>query len=84
MTRPLSLGAFGAVGGFVALYAVLFWLGTPTAIAGAPGATGGVDDVHGMIIKLSSAVGVVIAAWAHLCFGRQLRKGPTSLNESPI
>ncbi len=65
-TRYHKLGALsllGVAGVIVLLYALLFW-------AGARSALGGVDEVHGLVIRVSALVPAVLMILASLALAR--------------
>jgi len=84
LEKLAPLGALGAIGGAAAAYAALTWIANTTAIAGAPGATGGMDVITRNVVWIGWMVPVAIIIGAHFAFFKQLKKGPTSLNDSPI
>ena len=84
LEKLAPLGALGAIGGAAAAYMLLAWLASMTAIAGAPGATGGVDAITRNVIYICWAVPVAIIIGSHFAFFKQLKKGPSSLNDSAI
>lgn len=66
--RFMRLGAMALVGGAVAvalLWGVFF-------LAGSRSALGGVDEVHGALIRLTTAVPAVLIILAHLAVARTL------------
>lgn len=65
-----ALGAVGATGGLLLVYALLVWLGVPHP------ATGGIDRAHGSVIWI--ALGLVILALValHLALAHQLWHAP--------
>ncbi len=79
-----SAGALAVTGGSLALYAAFLWLTRTTPVAGVPGATGGMDDITRNVVAICLLVPIAIMAAAHFVFFRQLRKGASSLNDSPI
>jgi len=79
--RIAALGALGVCGGVAATYALLAWLATPTAFAGVPGSTGGIDGITRTVIWVAALVPAAIFIVTHVAFAQQLRKGRTSLNE---
>ncbi len=79
--RMAALGALGVCGGVVATYLFLAWLSKTTPVAAAPGATGGVDGITRNVIWIAALVPVAIFLWSHLAFAKQLRGGPSSLND---
>jgi hypothetical protein len=79
--RMAALGALGVCGGVLVVYAALAWVGNPTPLAGAPGATGGMDSISRWVLWIAALVPVAIFIGSHLVFARQLRRGPASLNE---
>ena len=76
-----ALGALGVCAGVVVVYLGLAWLATTTPVAAAPGATGGIDSITRNVIWIAALVPVVIFVWSHLVFAKQLRAGPSSLND---
>ncbi|MBC7897783.1 MAG: hypothetical protein H7066_20355 [Cytophagaceae bacterium] len=60
-----ALGALGVSAGSLALYGLLFWIATPTA-------TGGIDEVHAMITRVSVAVIIAALVAVHVVFALQL------------
>jgi hypothetical protein len=81
LEKMAALGALGVCGGVVATYLLLAWLAMPTAFAAAPGATGGIDTITRNVIWIAALVPVAIFLWSHLAFAKQLRGGPSSLND---
>jgi hypothetical protein len=79
-----SVGALAVTGGSVVLYAGALWLTSTTPIAGVIGATGGVDAITRNVLAICLLVPIAIMAAAHFVFFRQLKKGASSLNDSPI
>jgi hypothetical protein len=79
-----SYGALGITGGTVAFYAFFLWITSTTPVAGVVGATGGVDAITRNVLAICCLVPVAIMAGAHFVFFKQLQKGDTSLNDSPI
>jgi hypothetical protein len=79
--RMAALGALGVCGGVIATYALLAWIGSPTAVAAAPGATGGIDGTTRTVLWIAALVPVALFLWSHLAFARQLSRGPSSLND---
>jgi hypothetical protein len=79
-----SLGALGVTGGTLAFYAFFLWITSTTPIAGVVGATGGVDAITRNVLAICCLVPVAIMAGAHFTFFRQLKKGPSSLNDSAV
>jgi hypothetical protein len=77
--RIAVLGALGVVGGVVATYLGLAWLVVPTAFAGVPGATGGIDGINRTVVWIAALVPVSLFVVSHLAFARQLHDGPKSL-----
>lgn len=63
--RLAALGALGVCGGCVAIFALFFWIASPSP-------TTGIDFEHALITRLS--IGVIMAAMigAHYAFARQL------------
>jgi hypothetical protein len=76
-----ALGAIGACGGIAVVYAGLAWLGLPTAFAGVPGATGGIDPINRSVLWIAAAVPVSLFVIAHLGLAKQLFRGPSSFME---
>jgi hypothetical protein len=60
-----ALGALGVAAGSIALYGLFFWIATPTQ-------TGGIDEVHAMITRVSVAVIIAALVAIHVAFARQL------------
>lgn len=79
--RIAALGALGVCGGVVVTYAALAWLGVPTAFAGTPGATGGIDFINRNVLWIAALVPVSLFVISHLAMAKQLLRGPTSLND---
>jgi hypothetical protein len=79
--RLAPLGALGVCAGVTAVYLLLAWLSKTTPVAAAPGATGGIDSITRNVIYIAALVPVAIFLWSHLSFARQLKRGPTSLND---
>jgi hypothetical protein len=79
--KMAALGALGVCGGVVATYLVLAWLAKNTPVAAAPGATGGIDNITRNVVWIAALVPVLIFLWSHLAFVKQLRGGPSSLND---
>ena len=77
--RIAELGALGVCGGVIATYAGLAWIGLPTAFAGRPGATGGMDPIHRNVLWVAALVPVALFVVSHVWFAVQLRGGPKSL-----
>jgi hypothetical protein len=65
----------------LATYALLAWLSKTTPVAAAPGATGGMDGITRNVIYIAALVPVVIFIWSHVVFAKQLKGGPSSLND---
>lgn len=81
-TNPMvAFGPIANAGAVVAIYLLLAWLAKPTAVAAAPGATGGIDHITRNVIYIAALVPVVIFVWSHLVFAKQLKAGPSSLND---
>ena len=66
--RFMKLGSLALLGGAVGV--ALLWL--VFLFAGATSALSGVDDVHGFLIRLTTAVPAVLIIMAHLAVSRQL------------
>ena len=79
--KTAALGALGVCAGVVVTYLALAWLAKDTPVAAAPGATGGVDGITRNVIWIAALVPVVIFIWSHLAFAKQLKSGPSSLND---
>ena len=79
--RMAALGALGVCGGVVAAYAALAWLVLPTAFAGRPGATGGIDLINRNVLWIAALVPVSLFIVSHLAMARQLLRGPKSPTE---
>jgi hypothetical protein len=84
LEKLAPLGALGMMAGVAVVYAGLLWLSSTTAIGGAPGATGGVDTITRNVVYICWAIPAAIMIGAHFAFFKQLKKGPTSLNDSAI
>ena len=71
-----ALGALGATGGILLLYALFVWLGLPRP------ATGGIDRTSGIVLWIS--VGCVILALValHLALGHQLWHAPVPARDA--
>jgi hypothetical protein len=65
IARFAALGAFGACAAFIALYAYVAWLSSPTP-------TGGILMSTSVIVYISIAVVVLALIAAHVAIGRQL------------
>lgn len=76
-----ALGALGVCAGVLVVYAGLWWLGTTTPVAGAPGATGGIDSITRNVLWIAALVPTLLFLGTHLVFARQLVRGPSSLND---
>jgi len=79
--RIAALGALGVCGGVAATYAGIAWLGLTTPVAGAPGATGGIDTITRNVLWIAALVPAVIFIVSHLAFARQLSRGPRTMND---
>jgi hypothetical protein len=79
--RMAALGALGVCGGVVVTYLALAWLATTTPVAAAPGATGGIDGITRNVIWIAALVPALIFILSHLAFAKQLKAGPSSLND---
>ena len=79
--RLAALGALGVCGGVTVTYAVLAWIGHTTAVAGTPGATGGIDFISRNVLWIAALVPVALFIVSHLAMAKQLMRGPSSLTE---
>jgi hypothetical protein len=60
-----SLALLGGAGGVLLLWLLFFWVGASRPL-------GGLDDVHGLLTRLTTLVPAVLIALAHVAVARQL------------
>lgn len=68
---PNKLGALSLIGNasiIFLLWLVFFWAGSTNSL-------GGVNSVHGQLIRITAGVPVVLMMWANLALARQLWRG---------
>lgn len=72
LQRFAAFGAMGAAGGLMAAWLGLVWFVRPVP-------TGGMEPVTHFVVTSSSFVVFAMLASAHLWFGLQLKRGPSSI-----
>jgi hypothetical protein len=60
-----SLALLGGAAGVLVLWLLFFWVGASRPLSG-------LDDVHGMLTRLTTLVPAVLIALAHVAVARQL------------
>ena len=65
-----ALGALGATGGLLLVFALFFWLGIPRP------ATAGIDAAHGQVLWISIGVAILALVALHLALAHQLWHAP--------
>ena len=65
-----ALGAVGATGGLLLVYALFVWLGIPQR------ATAGIDRAHGAIVWISIGAVILALVALHLALAHQLWHAP--------
>jgi uncharacterized membrane protein len=79
--RLAALGALGVCGGVSVVYLALVWIGHATAVAGTPGATGGIDHISRNVLWIAALVPVSLFIIGHLAMAKQLLRGSSTLTE---
>ncbi|HVH39764.1 MAG TPA: hypothetical protein VM764_07065 [Gemmatimonadaceae bacterium] len=72
METLAALGAFGAAGGIMLVWAALMWLIRPVS-------SGGMDGTSFYAAALAAGFPLVVLALVHAWLGVQLRRGPDSI-----